>query len=201
MAKNSSSMFGTVIISVFLTLIIIGAGGYFGLPLLYPNLTADLNQYETSDEGIILQRINVESKTYAYIFDYDTGDYQTIPEMNVNISISTNSKISATFSAIAFLTLGTGFQNHTIFSFRISVVGIKERTGTVRYFEQDALSAYRQISQFIYLNLITESLSAGTYQIIVEWRSDWDPSGTNSLSLGHSSTFNHSRSLVVEEFK
>ena len=173
--KNSSSTPGIIIASVLLSIIIIGAGGYFGLPYLYPNLTAE--------ETILIQRKNIESKTLAYLYDSDTGDYQTIPEMNGTITIEENSKISATFSAIAFLTLGTGFTNHTIFSFKISVVNEKSRTGTVRYFEASAISSYVQISQFIYLNVITDSLSAGTYNILVEWRSDWDPAGSNSLSF------------------
>ncbi|MHA1474779.1 MAG: hypothetical protein ACTSRX_00675 [Promethearchaeota archaeon] len=190
--KNSSSTPGTIIASVVLSIIIIGAGGYFGLPYLYPNLAAE--------ETILIQRINIESKTMAYLYDSDTGDYQTIPEMNGTITIEENSKISATFSAIAFLTLGTGFSNHTIFSFRISIVNEKSRTGTVRYYEGSAIASYVQISQFVYLNVITDSLSAGAYNILVEWRSNWDPTGANSLSLGHSDAFNHTRSLVIEEF-
>ena len=190
--SSSSSAFGTVIISVFLTLIIVGAGGYFGLPYLYPNLTSE----EDSPELII-----IESKTMAYLWDTETGDYQTIPDMNTSITISENSQISATFSGIAFITLGTGFNNHTIFAFKISVVGVKTRTGTVRYFEGSAISRYKQISQFVYLNLITTELTAGTYDVIVEWRSDWDPAGLNSLSLGHSDTFNHTRSLIIEEMR
>ncbi|MHA1675131.1 MAG: hypothetical protein ACTSYI_16055 [Promethearchaeota archaeon] len=200
MGKSSSSV-GTILLSVFLSIIIVGAGGYFGLPLLYPNLSADLSNFETNDEGIILQTINKESKTLAYIYDYDLGDYELIPDMNLSITISENSQISATFSAIAFLTLATGFTNHTIFAFKISVVGEKERTGTVRYFEQSTLTAYAQISQFVYLNLITDQLSAGSYEIRVEWRSDWDPAGSNSLSLGHADTFNHTRSLVASELR
>ncbi len=198
--KEKSNSIGTVLISVFLSLIIVGAGGYFTLPLLYPNLAAEIPE-EVEEEGILLQRINIESKSYAYIYDTETGDFQTIPDMSGTITIKQNSKISATFSAVAFLTLATGFVNHTIFTFRISVVNETSRTGTIRYFEQNALTAYVQISQLIYLNVISDSLSAGTYTILVEWRSDWNPAGANSLSLGHSDSFNHTRSLVIEEFK
>ncbi len=120
--------------------------------------------------------------------------------MDSSINISEGSAISATFSAIAFLTLATGFLNHSIYAFRISIVGETSRTGTVRYFSQTPISTYVQISQFVYLNVITDPLSAGTYQVIVEWRSDWDPVGSNSLSLGHVAEFNHTRSLVLEEF-
>jgi len=196
MGKSSASP-GIIIVSVLLSTVIIGAGGYFGLPLLYPNLTAEIPEENT----ILLQRKNIESKTFAYILDSETENYQTIPEMNSTISIDANSKISATFSAIAFLTLGTGFTNHTIFSFLISVVNEKSRTGTVRYFEGTAIANYVQISQFVYLNVITDALSAGTYTIVVQWRSDWNPAGSNSLSLGHSDAFNHTRSLVIDEFK
>ena len=148
-----------------------------------------------------MQTINIESQTMAYILDSEMGDYQVIPEMNTTIVISDDSRISATFSAIAFLTLATGFTNHTIFSFKISVVGIKERTGTVRYFEGSTMSSYNQISQFVYLNVITNPIGAGTYTVLVEWRSDWNPAGANSLSLGHSAAFNHTRSLVVDEMR
>jgi len=45
--------------SVFITLILVGAGGYFGLPALFPNLTVELGDYveedDLTDDGILLQ--------------------------------------------------------------------------------------------------------------------------------------------------
>ncbi len=64
MGKSSSSA-GAVIASVFITLVIVGAGGYFGLPYLYPILASE--DIVEGEETILLQRINIESKTPATI--------------------------------------------------------------------------------------------------------------------------------------
>ncbi|MHA1476143.1 MAG: hypothetical protein ACTSQ5_13280, partial [Promethearchaeota archaeon] len=124
MAKTYITIMG----SVFITLILVGAGGYFGLPFLFPNLNEDLSNYLDEEDldgyvkfenltidGIILQTKYNESYTAANIF-WNVADYENIPDTGLNITTSGNSKLSVAFEAVLMLRLGSTFTGDSIYN-------------------------------------------------------------------------------------
>lgn len=94
MGKNGSSI-GTILASVFITLILSGAGMYFGMPLLFPNLNADLdvdneyldenalNEYLNEHEYIDENALNESLEENEYI-DVDVGNLLQTKSVEVN---------------------------------------------------------------------------------------------------------------------
>lgn len=194
MASSSGAGVGAVIISVLLSAMVTGAGMYFGLPYIFPNVQGD--------QEIVLQEKYLELDSMAYNYDYYlTWTYHLINQTSLEITTQGNSKIAARFSATAFLTLSDDFYNHTIFDILLSVNGVKDQRVTVWYFRATTESYYTQITQHVYTELVTDTLPAGTYNINVYWRSRWDPAGLTQLSMGHSNVANFTRILVAQELR
>ena len=87
MAKSNT--IGTILGSVFITLLLVGAGGYFALPALYPNLKGDYATKEDlndlTDQGILLQTKSNKSQTAANIF-WNVFTYEKIVDTGLNIT-------------------------------------------------------------------------------------------------------------------
>ena len=125
LAKNNT--IGTILVSVFITLLLVGVGGYFGLPILYPNLNADLD-----DEGNILQTKYNESQTYSHISWYDY-DYEKMSDMELNITTSGNSKLRVTFECPVILHLNNIYEGATKYNITLDVSGVENRTNSIYY--------------------------------------------------------------------
>ncbi|UYP47004.1 hypothetical protein NEF87_003289 [Candidatus Lokiarchaeum ossiferum] len=203
--NNTHSTLKAVSLSVFLTLLIVGAGGYFGLPYIFPNLTADLSKYddniENTDEGILLQSIMVESWDFAYIEDSSTTNYELVADMNLSISITAGSKIRAQFSTPYVLEIYDNMQGLLSFWLNLTVVGVKKKMAEIYHYSDIATGIYTRLSSFAYLEVFTDPLPQGTYEIRLEWISESDRAGDNILMFSRPSFFNYTRSLVVQEFK
>ena len=50
-------------------------------------------------------------------------------------------------------------------------------------------------------NYVILNIAPGTYTIEVFWKSTFDTTGTNSLSVAHAPTYNYTRTLFVQELK
>ena len=80
--------------SVFITLILVGAGGYFGLPLVFPNLNENLTDYVKTEDltdggGMLLQTKSNESQTAANIF---WNVFRIFLEYNLEYNLEENLK-------------------------------------------------------------------------------------------------------------
>jgi hypothetical protein len=88
---------GTIMVSVFITLLLVGVGGYFGLPALFPNLNEDLTV-----EGDILQTKYNEWETAASVFWTD-NIYEKMPDTELNITTNGDSKLIVSFEGTFML--------------------------------------------------------------------------------------------------
>lgn len=148
---------------------------------------------------IILQSKYQEWNSEAYIWDDDT-DYLKMEDTEINITIKQNSQISITFFAIALMTLDTTFDVRSSYNISLVIIGVSNRTFQIVYFDDSgATGSYRQLTFNLYSTYISQSLSAGTYSCAIYWKSTFDASGTNSLSVGHVPTWNYTRSLLIQE--
>lgn len=117
MAKGTNPA-GAIIASVFITLIISGAGMYFGLPLLFPNMTrdvvepSDLDDYvqknETTDDGIVIQSRYMESKENAFITDDDLIPTKILGT-EMNFTTHGGTKLAVSFEATIVFHMSSDF--------------------------------------------------------------------------------------------
>ncbi|MHA2288202.1 MAG: hypothetical protein ACXABG_05400 [Promethearchaeota archaeon] len=165
----------------------------FVLPMIFPVL---------SGEGVVLQTKYGEFNSPAYIFD-DGLTYQKMPDTELNFTISEGSKISATFSAMALMSLGPTFTARSSYNISLVIEGVVNRTLMVIYFDNSPAGGfYREMSYNLYMNLVSAPLAAGKYTISVYWMSEIDAPGTNSLSVAHNPpVYNYTRTLYLQELK
>ncbi|MHA1648450.1 MAG: hypothetical protein ACTSVL_12860 [Promethearchaeota archaeon] len=202
MGKSSSSI-GTILMSVFITLIISGAGMYFGLPYIFPNLTADLDANQdlyTADDGLLLQSKYLETDGDAYLFD-DTLTDMTMPDTAMNITIQENSKLLVSFESVMILHMSSDFSGVTRYNITLEIVGVKNRTTRASFFANPGLGVMVETSEHIHITFQTDSLPAGTYSISVSWKSIYDvTTGSSSLNAA-GGAFDYTRSLLAQELK
>jgi len=176
--------------SVFITLILVGAGGYFGLPLLFPNLNEDL-----TDNGIILQTKYYESYTAANIF-CNVADYENIPDMELNITTSGNSKLIVAFEGALMLRLSSTFIGETKYNITLDISGVGNRTTCIYSGIDVAQGTDWEIPCNTHISFETGILPGGTYTISVYWSSAIAP------TAGPSQLFvldEYPRSIYVQE--
>ena len=204
---SGKSVFGSIIGSTIISVLIIGVLLYFIGPILLPGLTeqdADLqNKYdELAERDLVLQYKYDEWNTAAYIWDHDDSSYMKMEDTEINITIEQDSRIYATFSAMALLSLDDSFAGRSSYNISLVVEDVVNRTIMVIYFDgAPATSYYRETSVNLYINLITESLPAGTYTVAIYWKSTYNAIGTNSLSVAHAPKYNYTRTMFVQELK
>lgn len=194
MGKNNSAI-GTILASVFITLILTGAGMYFGMPLIFPNLNADLN------EGSLLQTKSVEVNTVDYINDFDLT-YTQMPGMELEITTSGNSSLLVSFEGLFFLGMDDLFFGYTAYNISLVVSGIGNRTTMIYYYIQTTPSAYVFLSQNIHMTFDTGIISSGDYTISVNWRSVLNTPGGSitTLTTEIENSFHSPRKIYVQEF-
>ncbi len=217
LVKKLAKTYVTIMGSVFITLILVGAGGYFGLPLLFPNLNEDLSIYleeedldgyleeedldgytKTEDlnaEGIILQTKNNESQTAANIF-WNVFAYEKIPDTGLNITTSGNSKLNVVFDGALMLRLGSTFMGDTKYNITLDILGVGNRTTAIYAGINSALGTDWEVPCNTHIFFETGILPAGTYSISIFWSSAIAP------AAGWSQLFvldEYPRSIYVQE--
>ena len=191
MAKGAIA--GSIIGSIIGSVAIVAVLGFFMIPLVYPAVNTN---------SIVVQSKFGEWDSQAYIFDDQMANYIKMNDTEISITISGNSRISMTFSAIGLLSLQPTFNVRNSYNISLVIIGVSNRTYTVAYYDDSgATGAYRQLTFNLYNNYVTQPLPAGTYNAAVYWKSTFDVSGSNSLSVSHVPNWNRTRSLLVQEIK
>jgi hypothetical protein len=183
---------GSIIGSIIGSVAIVAVLGFFLMPLIFPAVNTN---------SIVVQSKFGEWNSPAYVFD-DQLNYIKMTDTEINITTGGNSRISMTFSAIGLLTLQPNFNVRNSYNISLVVVGVSNRTFEVAYYDNSgATLAYRQLTFNLYSNYVTQPLPAGTYTTAVYWKSTFNATDTNSLSVSHATTWNRTRSLLVQEIK
>ena len=163
--------------SVFITLILVGAGAYFGLPALYPNLNADLGDYIEKDdltgEGILLQTKYMEVQTSSNLLRDDDQVYQKIPDTELNITTTGNSKLNVAFVGAICLQMNKDFHGYTKYNITLDISGVGNRTTRIIYLSDSGVGTKTELSDNVQISFETEILPAGTYSISVLWKSTY----------------------------
>ena len=184
-----------ILASVLITLVAGSAIAFVGLPMLYPSIS--------SEKKGIIQTVEKSWQDESYIFDTDLS-WNLMNKTQLNLTISENSKIEATFSAPFLLSLDTQFTTMARFEVALVIQGVGNTSTTIIYYDDTPASGhYRQISYFPTLSFMTGPLSAGTYNCTVQWKSAIDSPGTgNNLSVSHhnlNSAYHYDRWMRLEE--
>jgi hypothetical protein len=184
---------GSIIGSIIGSVAIVAVLAFFMIPLVFPAVNTN---------SIVVQSKFGEWDSPAYIFDDQTSNYIKMTDTEINITTEGNSRISMTLFAIGLLSLQPNFNVRNSYNISLVVVGVSNRTFEVAYFDNSgATGAYRQLTLNLYSNYVTQSLPAGTYTTAVYWKSTFNATDTNSLSVSHATTWNRTRSLIVQEIK
>ena len=197
MAKTVGTIFG----SVFITLLLVGVGGYFGLPMLFPNLNEDLGEYaktdDITDEGILLQTKFLEVDTDAYISDSAVVDAK-MADTEFNITTTGNSKLLVAFDAMFLLHLDAAFSGATRYNITLVLAGVQNRTTRISYFTSPGLGTTIEETYSVHLTFETGILTADTYSLAVYWKSITDTTEFTQL-IASGGGFVYTRSLTALE--
>ena len=160
----------------------------FVTPMIFPGV-----------ETIMVQSVYHETTSQAYLIDDDTS-YQEITETGVNITIQQSSRIIATFSGEATLSISSTFIGAVNFRIDLVIKGVGNRTMRIHFFDNTpgGYGAIREYTHNLYNVYQTEALAAGTYSIVVSWKSESDATGINQLILSTVANLK-TRALLVQE--
>jgi hypothetical protein len=188
---SGKGVIGSIIASIILSVSITGALGYFILPVVFPTVS--------EDKGILVQSIYHETTAQAVIYD-NTLAYEKIPETELNITIRSNSRILATFSGVATLSIGVTLSGSVNFFVALVVEGVGNLTRRIHFFDNTGggYGAIREYTQDLDLFYQTEGLPKGNYVISVWWKSDFDATDINQFILS-SVSVPKTRALLVQE--
>ena len=203
MVKKSNTV-GIIIANVFITLIISGTCIYFGVPLLYPDLSDmgtedDLDDYVLKDDkGVIVQSKYKEINSTDYIRDYNLTP-MVIQDTEMNITTQGNTKLSVSFDAQFKLMLINNFESVASYNVTLQIEGVKQET--VRIVEYRGEPIVGEEHMFIYLQISFETgiLPAGTYEISVIWYSRMNTATLSQFDVGVALYDNVIRTLSAQE--
>ena len=200
----ASSSGGSILASVFVTLLIVGAGIYFGLPYLYPNINNP--PYVDDDktyENVVISVQSLELRTVCICYDNDLAVKQ-MNQTTMLISTQGNTSLSIEFSTVFMygvdLTFDTG-SNYDFISFNITMAieGVGNYSRIVEFGE---LKTGQWGTYSFYMHILTPKLPNGTYNLTMYWSSRNDATGSNYLSANHYNLYRENpRLLYVEEIK
>ena len=208
MATNSNAV-GTILASVFITMILSGTGMYFGLPLVYPDLTDmatedDLDDYvlknETLNKEVVIQTKYKESNSTIAIFDDDV-DPSVMPGMEMNITTQGNTKLSVSFDAQIELTLCDNFEMESMYNITLQIEGVKQETVRILEYHENPIDGEMRKSLYVQISFETGILPASTYNISVLWSSQYDTFVTSRLTSAIYYDDNLIRSITAQEIK
>lgn len=184
----AASIIGSVLFSVILMSTLL----YFIAPILLP---------AAHEQNIVVQYRYEEWNSPAYIFDNEMT-YKKMEDTQIDLIINHESRLYVEFSAIALLALDSIFTTRSSYNVTLVVTGVTNRTMMVLYYYGGpSIGEYREITYNLNVNLMNQPLPAGMYSIEVYWRSTFDTTGTNSLSVAHAPTYNYTRTLFVQELR
>jgi hypothetical protein len=190
---GKGAIVGSVIGSITGSVAIVALLGFFLMPIVFPAVNTS---------SIVVQSKFGEWDSQAYIFDDQTANYIKMPDTEINMTTGGNSRISMTFFAIGLLSLQPNFDIRNSYNISLVIVGVSNRTFEIAYYDDSgATLAYRQLTFDLYSTYVTQPLPAGTYTAAVYWKSTFDAADSNSLSVSHASSWNRTRSLMVQEIK
>jgi hypothetical protein len=191
-STTNSSSGGTIIASVFITLLIAGAGIYFGLPYLFPAIKT------TSP---VVQIKYQEYQTMCFIWDNEMAQ-KPMNDTSLVISTQGNTRLSIEFSTRLMYGVDSTFDTvstYDFISYNITMVvdGVQNFSLTVEFGE---LKDGQWGTIPFFMHVITPILSAGSYNITMYWFSRVDATGNNWLSANHyPNNRNNARLLYIEE--
>ena len=193
MAKNSNTV-GTILASVFITLIISGTGMYFGLPIVHPNIVND----ETLNNEVVIQTKYQESNSTIVIWDDDL-EPSVMPGMEMNITTQGNTKLSVSFDVQIELTLVDNFDMEAMYNITLQIEGVKQETVRILEYHMNPIDGEMRKSLYVQISFETGILPAGTYDISVLWCSQIDTDHLCRLSSGIYYDDNLIRSITAQE--
>jgi hypothetical protein len=193
-----------VVASVLISAVVVSGIGYLALPVVYPSLeTGDSEHTHTfpEDKGLIIQSKYIEITSQAGILDSNVN-YLKIPDTEINITISDQSRIVAIFNSPYIVGMGPDFvSQRTAFNISLDIEGIGSRVARVSSFGNTGATEFREHSSTLNINYVSDSLLAGTYEINVKYKSIIEhPSLQGYLTLNIPSV-NYTRSLWVMELR
>ena len=192
MGKSSRSTGKGVLIILFIFAILLGAGlGYFLVHIFSPSSS-------TITSGVILKTKEVTTSTYDTIYDSDLTP-QKIEKMNIPMETRGNSYLSIRYFGPCFVSLYSGFNGRAYFNLAIELDGEEKRSTTVFRYSDGPIATTLDISDQIYLEYITPSLSSSNYSIRILWYSTYDnPAGTAQCYVSTAGVIAN-RTLIVQE--
>ena len=197
-----------ILVSTFVSFVIISAVGYVALPALYPALqntstTTPTTPTDTdTDLGKVIQIKHIEVSSQASILDDDNATFIKIPDTGFNITVSANSVIDTTFTTPYLFGVGSGASSRR-FGFDVVVVieGVGNQTIFLTSYNSGTTSNYYEYSSTMYIQYISPKLTAGTYSINVYYKSTFkDPANTAYLTLSLAQ-INNTRTLSAMELR
>ncbi|GAB4315370.1 MAG: hypothetical protein Kow0069_17210 [Promethearchaeota archaeon] len=205
MNKRDSKSSGTgkaVVISVVLSALVTVGVSYALFPWLATNRFPE--DHPAYDDGILLQSVFVRLDSQAYIFDDET-DWSLMNQTTRAIVVQEGSRIRASFSANLLMTMGPSFTTKLEFQVALLVAGAGNATELFAFFDNTVTLGPSDYKQIVFdCNLVhqTGALAAGTYNVSVMWKSNYNAAGSqNSLSAGHEPSYPYARYLLIEEIR
>ena len=195
MAKKSNTV-GIIFASVFITLIISGAGIYFGLPLLYPNIVNN----ETLNNEVVVQSKYQEINSTDLLWDYNLTP-KLMKDTEMNITTQGNTKLSVSFDAQFELLLVDTFEYTAYYNITLQIEGVKQETVRIAEYRGEPIVGEEHLFIYLQISFETGILPAGTYDISVIWYSKANTATLSQLNVGNALVDNVIRTLSAQEIK
>ena len=195
MAKKSNTV-GIIFASVFITLIISGAGIYFGLPLLYPNIVNN----ETLNNEVVVQSKYQEINSTDLLWDYNLTP-KLMKDTEMNITTQGNTKLSVSFDAQFELLLVDTFEYTAYYNITLQIEGVKQETIRISEYRGEPIVGEEHLFIYLQISFETGILPAGTYDISVIWYSKANTATLSQLNVGNALVDNVIRTLSAQEIK
>ena len=195
MAKKSNTV-GIIFASVFITLIISGAGIYFGLPLLYPNIVNN----ETLNNEVVVQSKYQEINSTDLLWDYNLTP-KLMKDTEMNITTQGNTKLSVSFDAQFELLLVDTFEYTAYYNITLQIEGVKQETIRISEYRGEPIVGEEHLFKYLQISFETGILPAGTYDISVIWYSKANTATLSQLNVGNALVDNVIRTLSAQEIK
>ncbi len=170
------------------------------MPILYPNVNADLTEYIDENTGNLVQTKSLEVNTVDYINDFNLT-YIQMPGMELNITTQGNSRLIVFFEGLLFLRMDSSFTGFTGYNVTLAVSGIGNTTAFIYYYISSNLASFVDQSHNIHLTFDTGVISAEEYSISVFWKSvSNNPVSITSLTTEVQNYYHYPRMIYVQEF-
>lgn len=202
--QMASSSGGSIVASVFVTLLIVGAGIYFGLPYLYPNINnPPYVDDDTTYENVVVSVQSQEFRSVCMCYDNELA-VKMMNQTTMLITTRGNTSLSVEFSTVFMYGVDLTFDtvsNYDFIAFNITMA-IEGVGNYSRIAEFGELKAGQWGSYPFQMHILTPVLTNGTYNLTMYWFSKNDATGSNYLSANHYNNYKENpRLLYVEEIK